>query len=986
MNISETNFEAQIEHVLRNGHGYQKRVASPDPAQSDYHHELCLIPQDVLDFVRATQPENWEKLRRVYGAEAEANFLRRLAAEIEKRGTLDVLRKGIKDAGARFDVIYFAPATAINPEYQRLYEGNIFSVIRQLFYKPGHKLALDLGIFINGLPIFTVELKNPLTQQTVENAMYQYRKTRDRREPLFKFGRCLGHFAVDSDLVYVTTHINGDKTHFLPFNKGKYGGAGNPPVPDNFATHYLWEEIWARDSLLNMLSHFIHTIELEDDKGSRTGEKRIVFPRYHQLDAVRRLIAHARQHGPGQRYLIQHSAGSGKSYSIAWLAHQLAHLHDAQDRRVFDSVVVITDRRVLDRQLQQSIRQFEQVLGTVENIDSTSRQLRQALADGKQIIVTTLQKFPVIVNEIGELPGTNFAVIVDEAHSSQSGESVKSLKAVLATSDLEQAAAEEEDDDPPTWEDQIVESMRARQNQKNISMFAFTATPKNKTLELFGTQRPDGKFESFSLYSMRQAIEEKFILDVLANYTTYQAYWRLLKKIDEDPEYQSGKAKSLLRRFMDLHRDNIARKVEIIVEHFHENVAQQINGRAKAMIVTRSRLHAVRYFLELRAYLAKQGYDYGALVAFSGTVNDEGMAFTEAGMNGVSEKQTAAVFHQDGQRFLVVANKFQTGFDEPLLVAMYVDKQLSGVHAVQTLSRLNRTYPPHKESTLVLDFANHPEHIREAFQPYYETTLLSESTDHNLLYDRERELSEFHFYTQDDVDNVARIFFSPKANQAQLHAPLAPVVDRFLEASEDVQADFRGKLLDYIRLYAFLSQIIPFEDVDLEKLFVFAKLLRRKLPISRLELPTEILDDIDIASYRVRQTSSGALTPERGTQVLDPMAATSAFASKEDPIEPLSKILEVLNEIFGDDAEKALEKLNTLAEEVVENRAVRDSIRINTPQKARLTVDDTVMTKILDWYRSDFNFYKRITDDEHVKKLVLDLVFESVIRKLAQGA
>ena len=764
VDISEKNFEAQIEHVLRNRHGFHKRLPE------DYDRHLCLIGADVIDFIRGAQPEAWRALRTVYQDEAEKRFLRRLASEIDKRGTLAVLRNGVKDAGVTIKLAYFAPATTMNPDYQRLYQGNIFAVLRQLRYQPGANLSLDLALFLNGLPIFTAELKNNFTGQNVQHAMHQYQKDRAPKEPLFKFGRCPAHFAVDPDLVYVTTRLRGGATFFLPFNKGRYGGAGNPPAHDNFATGYLWEEVWATDSLLNLLEQFIYITD-------RDGKKDMIFPRYHQLDAVRRLIADAREKGAGQRYLIQHSAGSGKSYSIAWLAHQLASLHNARDEKVFDTVVVITDRRVLDRQLQAAIRQFEQTRGLVENIDRTSRQLKQALEDGKRIIVTTLQKFPYVVDEIGNLPGSDFAVIVDEAHSSQSGEGVKSLKATLSASDIDAAQTEEEDPDPPTWEDQTVESMRARKQPENISTFAFTATPKNKTLELFGERGPDGKYKAFSLYSMRQAIEERFILDVLENYTTFQSYWRLLKKIDEDPEYPSDKAKRLLTKYVDAHPESISKKVEIIVEHFHQHVMPQIRNGAKAMIVTRSRLHAVRYALELKKVLKRQGYDYGALVAFSDKLDDGGIEFTEAKMNGFPESQTAGAFDRDENRFLVVAEKFQTGFDQPLLAAMYVDKPLKGVHAVQTLSRLNRIHPQ-KASTIVLDFANQAQHIQEAFKPYYEATILSEGTDHNLLYDRERALADCHFYSSDEVDEFVAALYSKRIKQPGLRALLEPVVER----------------------------------------------------------------------------------------------------------------------------------------------------------------------------------------------------------------
>lgn len=966
VDISEKNFEAQIEHILRNRHGYHKRLPE------DYDRHLCLIGADVIDFIRGTQPEAWGALRTVYRDEAEKRFLRRLASEIDKRGTLAVLRNGLKDAGAAIKLAYFAPATSMNPDYQRLYEGNIFSVLRQLHYKPGANLSLDLALFLNGLPVFTAELKNNFTGQNAQHAMRQYRKDRDPKAPLFKFGRCLAHFAVDPDLVYVTTHLRGDKTFFLPFNKGRYGGAGNPPAHDNFASHYLWEEIWAQDSLLNLLAQFIYITD-------KAGKKEMIFPRYHQLDAVRRLIADAREKGAGQRYLIQHSAGSGKSYSIAWLAHQLANLHSARDEKVFNTVVVITDRRVLDRQLQAAIRQFEQTRGLVENIDRTSRQLKQALEDGKKIIVTTLQKFPHVVNEIGKLPGSKFAVIVDEAHSSQSGEGVKSLKATLSPGAPDDAQTEEDDPDPPTWEDQIVESMRARKQAENISMFAFTATPKNKTLELFGERRPAGGFEAFSLYSMRQAIEERFILDVLENYTTYKSYWRLLKKIDADPEYPSGKAKRLLTNYVDADPESIGKKIKIIVEHFREHVMPQIRNKAKAMIVTRSRLHAVRYTLELKKYLKRQGYDYGALVAFSDKIDDGGVEFSEAKMNGFPESQTAGTFDQDENRFLVVAEKFQTGFDQPLLAAMYVDKPLKGVHAVQTLSRLNRIHPD-KTSTIVLDFANQAQHIQDAFKPYYEATILSEGADHNLLYDRERALADCHFYSPDEVDEFVAALYSKRTTQQGLRALLKPVAERVQAATEEEQAEFRSALTDYIRLYAFLSQIIPFEDVDLEKLYEFARHLRRFLPAGREQLPTEILDNIDIDSYRLRQTSAGSLTPDPRLEMLEPMLESEKYGGSEDPVEPLSEIIQFLNEVFGDEWEQAYKTVTEVKQEVSRDPGVSNAIRINPPDKARPTVDDAVIAAITKRYKSHFKFFKRVNDDPNVKDFLLDWLFDELLK------
>lgn len=526
--------------------GYRKR--KPE----DYDRALCLLPSDVLDFVLATQPKEWKKLEQHHGPAVREQFLKRLAGEIERRGSLDVLRNGLKDSGCKFRLAYFRPASGLNEDTRRLHAANLFSVVRQLHYSVKNENSLDLVLFLNGIPIFTAELKSPLTGQDVEDAIRQYRTDRDPREPLLAYGRCLAHFAVDPDLVYVTTKLTGASTRFLPFNQGKFGGAGNPPVPptrQGYATSYLWEETWARDSVLDLIRQFIHEVEEEDDQGKKTGRRFLIFPRYQQLDCVRRLVADARERGAGQRYLIQHSAGSGKSFTIGWLAHQLSTLHDAEERRVFDSIVVITDRRVLDRQLQTTMRQFEQTLGVVENIDTTSRQLKEALESGKTIIVTTLQKFPVIAKGIVELSGKRFGVIVDEAHSSQSGESTKSLKAVLAAESLEAAAAEEASAETPEEEvdNAALAEMEKRGRMPNLSTFAFTATPKPKTLELFGIQRADGQFAPFHLYSMRQAIEEGFILDVLASYTTYKAYWRLLKKVESDPRYDKRKAEYLLK-------------------------------------------------------------------------------------------------------------------------------------------------------------------------------------------------------------------------------------------------------------------------------------------------------------------------------------------------------------------------------------------------------------------------------------------------------
>ena len=787
------------------------------------------------------------------------------------------------------------------------------------------------------------------------------------------------------DLVYVTTHLAGAKTRFLPFNRGKFGGAGNPPVPptqSGYATNYLWEETWARDSVLDLVRQFIHEVEEEDVKGRKTGKRSLIFPRYQQLDCVRRLVTDARVIGAGQRYLIQHSAGSGKSFTIAWLAHQLSTLHGPDDRRVFDSIVVITDRRVLDRQLQATVRQFEQTLGVVENIDTTSRQLKQALESGKTIIVTTLQKFPVIAQEIGELPGKRFGLIVDEAHSSQSGESTKSLKAVLSPASLEEAESEEAGAETPEeeLESTILAEMEKRGQMPNLSTFAFTATPKPKTLELFGSKREDGSFAPFHLYSMRQAIEEGFILDVLANYTTYQAYWRLLKTVEDDPRYDKRKAAYLLKSFVDLSSHAIDAKVRIMVEHFAERVQDQISGRAKAMIVTRSRLHAVRYKLAVDRYLAEQNHPFKALVAFSGTVVDVGQSYTETGMNGLPETQTARTFEAPDYRFLIVANKFQTGFDQPLLQAMYVDKKLGGVNAVQTLSRLNRTHPD-KQGTVVLDFANEAEEIRSAFEPYYETTLLSEATDPNLLYEIQTRLAAFPVYAEADVDAFAKVYFDPKVTQDRLYAALAPVVERFRELHEDERHEFRGQLTDYVRLYAFLAQVLTFADADLEKLYTFARHLRRLLPADRAELPVEVQQNIDMESYRIQQTGSGRIALERKAGVLDPMGTKDAHGPQPEELETLSRIIAELNERFGVQlGPEHRVTLSQMMQKLAGDAALDAAARVNTRENVRLTFNHKVEQVIQEIVDSNFDLYKRITDDQAFGEVIKNLLFDQYVR------
>lgn len=1000
IDTSEEQFEATIERVLTGGSD-EAQVREPtasygrfetggyrsgDP--SEYNRERCLVPSDLFDFLVSTQPKTWKRFKSHHGDNARPRFMQRLSRKIGERGTLDILRKGVKINGCKFKLVYFQPKTGLNPDLQKKYQANIFTVVRQLPYSPDSEHTLDLGLFLNGLPIFTAELKTPSKGQRVDDAKRQYRYDRDPRERLFEFRRCLAHFAVDTEEVHMTTDLDGEDTTFLPFNKGHNRGSGNPPVRDGYRTSYLWEEIWSPDSVLDLLQHYIHEIDDTDHQGRLTGDKILIFPRYHQLRSVRRLVGHARQHGAGENYLVQHSTGSGKSISIALLAHQLAFLHDERDKPVFDTVVVITDRRILDRQISKVIRQLEQQRGVVANVDAGSHELKKALEREKKVIVTTLQKFPYISEAVTEQKGTRFAVIIDEAHSSQTGEYRKHLNTTLAPSSLEEAESEDEVEEDDL-EDKIRAEIKKRGQLDNVSNFAFTATPKPKTLELFGTRRPEGGFEPFDLYSMRQAIEEGFILDVLENYTTYTDYFRLLKKVEDDPRYDQRTASRVLRSFVSMHEHTIREKIEVMVEHFKEHVAHRIGGQAKAMIVTRSRLHAVRYRVALDRYLDEQSYPFGALVAFSGTVHDPdtGTEHTEAGMNGFSDDQTRLAFDRDEYRFLVVANKFQTGFDQPKLHTMYVDKKLGGVSAVQTLSRLNRTHP-NKDETMVLDFVNEAEHIRDAFEPYYEKTTLGEATDPNLIHDLEHELNSYHFYTPDELDRFAELWFTPGGDQQALHALLDPVVERYADAEEDEQDDFRRKLGQYIRAYAFLSQVIPFEDTDLEVLYEFGRQLYGKLPIQRSEVPRELLQYVDLDSYRLQRTHAGSLSVDRNNEPLDPQVTTGAqggSGTTEAPEEPLSEILRHLNERFGYDfTEDDKVFLQQWADNVAERDAVRTSIRVNAPDDARLTFEQVATDELQEMIDANFELYKRISEDDDFADVLLDFLFDKLRERVEE--
>ena len=758
---SEAAFEAHIAEWLVDHGGYRVKFGSAGIGPSDFDPKAGVDTADLFEFIAATQSKQWDHLVSAgYGgnaSKARAGFVKRLAKQLDKWGTVHVLRRGVTDRNVNIRLAFFKPGHGLSPELAERYEANILSVTRQLRYEPASNKTIDLGLFANGIPVATAELKNPLTGQGVEHAILQYRKDRNpNNRTLRRVG--MVHFAVDPYLVSMTTHLAGKQTRFLPFNQGHDLGAGNPPNPDGHPAAYLWERVWSRDAWMDILGRFIHV-----EKPSKGSKKRptVIFPRFHQWDAVRRLEADAKATGAGRNYLVQHSAGSGKSNSIAWLSHRFSSLHDKDDNKVFDKVVVITDRVILDRQLQDTISQFEHAIGVVQRIDKSSTQLAEALVgEQARIIVTTLQKFPFLFDKISSLPERTYAVIVDEAHSSQTGEAAKELRRMLGIADVDA------DDDATDAETLLAEAVAARGRQPNLSFFAFTATPKGRTLELFGVKGPDGKHQPFHLYPMRQAIEEGFIEDVLANYLTYDRYFHLEKALLEDPKYDTAKARAALARFVTLHPENLAQKAEIVIEHFRDKIAHRMKGKAKAMVVCSSRPHAVRMWETLRKQVNNNGHDLGVLVAFSGEVED----LTESKANGFPESETATRFDTDEYQIMVVAEKFQTGFDQPKLVAMYVDKTLTGLNAVQTLSRLNRTHPV-KDGTFVLDFANDSDDIQEAFAVYLGKTV-APPTDPNLLFDTRDELNDFQILDPGEMQQAAALLLRKGNNDAQIHAQI----------------------------------------------------------------------------------------------------------------------------------------------------------------------------------------------------------------------
>jgi type I restriction enzyme, R subunit len=940
----ELRFEDAIDLELC-ARGYTK--GSPEK----YDADRALFPRDVIDYIKLSQAKKWQSLLDLQGDSAETILLDALVKELAIKGSLHVLRHGFKCFGKTFVLAAFQPATGMNSETIAAYEQNILRITRQIKFNPGTEQSVDVVLSLNGIPIVIAELKNPMTGQDVEHAKYQYENDRDPRAPLFRFKeRALVHFAVDPDLVFMTTKLEGRSTQWLPLNRGDRNGAGNPlGAASNYRTAYLWEEILARDSLMDILARFVH-LQIDEKQirtasGIRTIRKEtMIFPRYHQLGAVRKLVSHARAKGSGHNYLIEHSAGSGKSNSIAWLAHHLAGLHDARDKKVFDSVVVITDRLVLDQQLQDTIYQFEHKKGVVEKIDNNTQQLAKALADRVPIVISTIQKFPFIAQAINTLAkhgetvkidtkDRRFAVIVDEAHSSAAGETAQELRRILNKDGIEAIVAAQmldgEDDSnlSPEARENMLREMAKRPRQPNLSYFAFTATPKFKTMALFDEPGDDGK-SPFHLYSMRQAIQEKFILDVLANYTTYKAYFGMVKAVADDPSVPQREAARALTRFLAFHPHNLRQKVEVIVEHFRTFTRHKIGGRAKAMVVTGSRLHAVHYKLEIDKYLTEKGYsDIKTLVAFSGEVVDPDTSkkFTEVAMNnGIKESELPEKFATEEFQILIVAEKYQTGFDQPLLHTMYVDKRLDGVQAVQTLSRLNRTAPG-KTDTFVLDFVNEREDIHKAFKPYYRETDIGDMPDVHQLYAIQSDLEASPVIDKPEITAFCEIWFrnrrDPTAGEhKQLNGIIDKAVERYKTLDDNDKDEFKSKLVSFRNLYAFLAQMIPYQDSDLEKFYTYARFLLSKLPRRSSGPGYELEDEVALHYYRLEQVSSGSIDLEDGEA--DPLKGPTevGLRTADDKKVALSQLIDKLNERFGTDFKPADQLFfDQIAEAAVEN-------------------------------------------------------------------
>lgn len=962
MNETEKAFEEFIEsYLISEDGGWIK--ATDAGLRSEDSRGMNLDIVTLTNFVKATQPMAWKRFERMCTINPVRQFYKSFENAVTQDGLISVLRYGFKHRGVSFRVCYFKPESELNDLAVANYQKNVCQCIRQWHYSEQNKNSIDMLLAVNGIPVIAIELKNQLTGQSVDDAKKQWAYNRNPKEPVFGFNkRILAYFACDLYSVYMTTRLEGPVTNFLPFNQGsngagKDGGAGNPPNPTGgYVTSYFWENVLQKDKLMDILQKFISyeksekkEIMLDGSTNIKKTEK-IIFPRYHQLDVVRELVRHVCENGPGHNYLIQHSAGSGKSNSIAWTAYRMASLHDSNNEAVYDSVIVVTDRRVLDQQLQATISSFDHTLGSVETIDDkkSSKDLLNAINKSKRVIVTTLQKFPVIYEQVQSSVGKHYAIIVDEAHSSQTGQSAMKLKAALAdVSDAlkEYAELEQKAVDEVEATDILVQEMLGQGKHKNLSFFAFTATPKGKTLEIFGEPQPDGSFRPFHIYSMRQAIEEEFILDVLANYTTYKMCYQIAKNVPDNPNVPTSKAVRTIRRYEELHPHNLAQKAAIIVETFRDVTKHKIGGLGKMMVVTASRLAAVRYYHEIKRYLELNNYDdIEIMIAFSGSLKDpddpNSPEYTESSMNidsngnRVRESQTKSVFHDEGD-ILIVAEKYQTGFDEPLLHTMIVDKELRDVKAVQTLSRLNRTYPG-KVDTYILDFVNSADRIREAFQQFYQETSLDEEINFDLIYTTQKILHDFNVYTNEDIEAVSQIYFDPdirKANmtQGKISNILKPIADKYNLLNQEQRYQFRREVRAFVKWYNYISQITRMFDKELHKEYVLCSYLAKLLPSDKT-IPFDLNNRVKLEYYHLEKTYEGAIELEATPGSWKPTQPKRAGGQK-DRLSPLDEIIARINEEFyGDftDADRVM--VDTLYTKMKSNPKVRKAARSNDHQ------------------------------------------------------
>lgn len=994
--LKEKAFEEAIEEYLITKGGYTK--GNP----KNFNRELALDTSTLIGFVKRTQPKKWEHYMTIYGSTSEESFLKRFCKEVKVNGLLYVLRRGFKDRGIKFEVAYFKPANTDNPETVKLYEENILHCTRQLHYSVFNKNSIDIVLFLNGIPVVSMELKCQFTGQTIHNAINQYKFDRASKDTIFEFrNRVLVHFAVDLFEVHMTTRLNGENTYFLPFNQGSngsgnVGGAGNPLNSNGYQTAYLWENVLCKDRLMEILHKYMH-LKKEEKKDADgkviSTEETLIFPRYHQLDVVTKLLEDVKKNGAGKNYLIQHSAGSGKSNSIAWLAHRLSGLHDDNNNPIYKSIIVVTDRKVLDSQLQDTIYQFDHVLGVVECIDKKKKSidLKNAINDGKRIIVTTLQKFPIIYEQVN-VDG-NFAIIVDEAHSSQTGEASKKLKKALANTDdiLEEYRAMEDEAETNIKddEDKMLEELASHGRIENLSFFAFTATPKEKTLQMFGDKQADGTYRAFHIYSMRQAIEEHFILDVLKNYTTYKMYYKITKKVADDPDVDVSKGTKEIARYESLHPHNLAQKTAIMIEHFRNITKNKIGGRAKAMVVTASRLHAVRYLFEFRRYIKEKGYtDLDVLVAFSGTVNDPDIPdndFTEEGLNKdkqgntIKEDQLKEEFHNDDFNMLIVAEKYQTGFDEPLLHTMFVDKKLSGVKAVQTLSRLNRKMKG-KEDTFVLDFVNTAEDMQKAFQPYYQATVLEEETDPNVIYDLKNGLDAFQIYQLIEVERFADIYYKSKKDaQALLTVCIKPALERYNAKEDKEREEFKSSLATFVRIYSFIIQVCRMYDKDMQKFFVYARFLSKCLPKGENK-KVDLSDKLILEYYKLDKTFSGDIALEKSEGYVPNIKG--GIGGKEKKEDPLSVIIDKMNERFGtafSEQDKVLEQMKS---DFAKDEKIVNAVKADDKSLFKYLYEQKFKDVAVNRYEENDKFFMSLFSDEEKMNFIMNMMAEVVYREL----